>query len=146
MLLTVCAMTDARERQRWLIEPAVGVAAFLAAHFLEVAAWSAFGAPAHEPWFLNSGRAVLVTVVLLFLTSAAIGWRTRQPWPGPASRVTAGAGVAALGVAFVTGPGTLFPIVVVAALAVIAIAVFAGTCVGFTFAGTTNHPANHRPR
>jgi hypothetical protein len=88
---------------------AIGLAAFVAAHAIEVAMWSAWFGGAHDPWFLNSGRATAFTVTCMFAASLAAGI---MRVPGAAIAI---GGAAAMTVVLVLGGGsTIFPIVLAA--------------------------------
>jgi hypothetical protein len=109
----------------------VGGIAFAAAHAIEARHWSDWFRGSYEPWFLNSGRAVLFTLGLLWVVSAALAALTRSPRPVR--------GVAAGGGAFIAmavllfsgpGPGTLFPIVLAAGGAALLCSSLAGAWAG----------------
>src|SRR3954462_11850826 len=93
----------------------VGGIAFAAAHAIEARHWSDWFRGSYEPRFLNSGRAALFTLAVLWVVCAALAALNRSRHPVR--------GVAAGGGAFVAmavllfsgpGPGTLFPIVLAA--------------------------------
>ena len=89
---------------------AAGLMTFVAAHEVEVLKWAAwFGSAAHEPWFLNSGRAVAFTMACLFVSSLISGWLRLS-----VLTIVAGAATAMTVVLFLKegGPGTIFPIVI----------------------------------
>lgn len=93
----------------------LGAIVFVAAHLVLMAAWRAWFQPGGDfpPWFLNSGRAVAFTAVLLFSTGVLVGFATAGPAAQSAvagGNLAAGAIVAMLVVLALTGPGTLFPI------------------------------------
>jgi hypothetical protein len=93
-----------------------GATAFGAAHAVEVAQWHGWFQGEYEPWFLNSGRAIVFTLSCVAVASMLIALLNR---PGRFVRgITVGGGaVAAMSyIVFFTGPGpgTLFPIVLVA--------------------------------
>ena len=52
---------------------AVGALAFVAAHAIVVAKWPVWFGGMHEPWFLNSGRAVAFTAALFFAVGVTGG-------------------------------------------------------------------------
>ena len=87
---------------------ALGALGFAAAHLIEAALWTTWFGGQHEPWFLNSGRAVAFTTALLFgvsLTAGGIGLS--------GTMISAGAFMAMAAIMFLknSGPGTIFPIV-----------------------------------
>jgi hypothetical protein len=90
---------------------AAGLLTFAAAHAVEVLKWAAWFGNAYEPWFLNSGRAVAFTMACLFVTSLISGWLRLS-----GLMIAAGAATAMAAVLFLKegGPGTIFPIVIVA--------------------------------
>jgi hypothetical protein len=93
--------------RRWL-GFGVGLLAFLAVHLAESLMWNIWFGDAHEPWFLNSGRAVAATIGWLFVVSAIAG-----SFGLSGLMLSAGAFVAMTGVLFLKpgGPGNIFPIV-----------------------------------
>ena len=100
----------------------LGAAAFLAAHAVLVAKWAAWFGGQWEPWFLNdSGRAVALTAAILFAAAlaASLLWALDR---GDAIvhgvNVAAGAAAAMIGVLVAIGPGTIFPIVIVAVMVI----------------------------
>jgi hypothetical protein len=103
-----------------LIGLLTGAAAFLFAHAIEAARWDWFG-PAHEPWFLNSGRALVFTALCLVAAGALAGRSLRD-----GVYVAAGATVALIVVLFLTGPGALFPIVMFMGAGVVVLSIVAG--------------------
>jgi hypothetical protein len=93
----------------------VGVVTFLAAHAIEVARWTAWFGGVYDPWFLNSGRAILFTTGCLFVAGVMVGGLVSSSWPRHAMRLAAGAFVAMAVVMVVSpsGGGTIFPLVLV---------------------------------
>jgi len=85
-----------------------------------VAKWSTWFGGQWEPWFLNdSGRAVAFTAITLFVAALAAGllWaRDGADAIVHGVNVAAGAAVAMIGVLVAIGPGTIFPIVIVAGM------------------------------
>ena len=80
-----------------------------------------------EGWFLNSSTGIAVMATVL----AAVAGLAGRVLPGPELwrpwMLFAGGAMAALiGAVFLFGPGTIFPIVIAAGAAVIAVAVLAG--------------------
>jgi hypothetical protein len=120
---------------RWK-EVVLGAAAFLAAHTVEVWAWRTWFAPAGHfaAWFLNSGRAVAFTGVCLFVVSA-INSAFRSADQGESlirgACFSGGAAAAMTVVLFVTGPGTIWPIVLVSGAAIVAASAVSGSLVGW---------------
>jgi hypothetical protein len=86
-----------------------GLLTFAAAHEVEVLKLTAWFGGAHEPWFLNSGRAVAFTMACLCVSSLIAG-RLRLS----GVMFAAGAATAMTAVLFLKqgGPGTIFPIVI----------------------------------
>jgi len=92
----------------------LGAVAFLIADALEVRYWAWFaGDVPFGPWFLNAGRAALLSAACLFAAGALAGATVRTPLDKALAcvSVTAGACAAMTAVLFVRGPGTIFPIV-----------------------------------
>jgi hypothetical protein len=111
---------------------AAGFLAFLAAHELEVIRWAAWFGGAHEPWFLNSGRAALATLAWVGAASGIVALFSASR-PGPRGfSVALGAFVCMTAVLFLKpgGPGTIFPIVMVAGGGSIAISSVLGAWIG----------------
>jgi hypothetical protein len=106
---------------------AAGLLTFGAAHAVEVLKWAAWFGNAYEPWFLNSGRAVAFTMACLFLTSLISGWLRLS-----ALMIAAGAATAMIAVLFLKegGPGTIFPIVIVAGSVLILAITILGAWIG----------------
>ncbi len=106
---------------------AIGLAALLAAHAIEVATWSAWFGGLHEPWFLNSGRATAFTLACVFGVSVIGGWLRV-----PGVMIAAGALAASTLILFFKegGAGTLFPIVLVAGGLLVAGASLLGAWIG----------------
>jgi hypothetical protein len=86
-----------------------GLLTFAAAHEVEVLKWTAWFGSAHEPWFLNSGRAVAFTMACLLVSSLIAGWLRLS-----GVLFAAGAAAAMTVVLFLKqgGSGTIFPIVI----------------------------------
>jgi len=108
---------------RWK-EVVLGGAAFLAAHAVQVWAWRAWFAPAGDfaAWFLNSGRAAAFTAACLFVVSAissAFGSADRRDSLVRGAYFSGGAVAVMTVVLFITGPGTIWPIVLVAGAAIV---------------------------
>jgi len=96
-----------------------GLLTFAAAHAVEVLMWAAWFENAHEPWFLNSGRAVAFVMACLFVGGLIAGWLRLS-----GLMFAAGAATAMTVVLFLKhgGPGTIFPIVIAAGGLIIATA------------------------
>jgi hypothetical protein len=85
-------------------------------------------------WWLDSGREVLRTsIVLTALGAFAAIWRFGNPWLRAGS-IWAGALLEMTMLLFLTGPGTIWPIVLVFAAVISAAAVFGGAWTGTTLA------------
>jgi hypothetical protein len=104
--------------------------------FAEKAAWFALGfsvvaaLQAVGGWWLNSGTGVLRTVLALAALGVFVAlWRSGRPWVR-ASALWAGAISGTTVVLFWIGPGTIWPIVLAAAAAISAGAVFGGAFLG----------------
>jgi hypothetical protein len=85
-------------------------------------------------WWLNTGRGVALTSLVLALLAAAIA--VAAPWPpstrsfhGPVA-VWAGANIGLAIVLFRVGPGNIFPIVLAFGAGISALAVGAGSLIG----------------
>ena len=85
---------------------AIGLLVFAGAHAIEVAMWNPWFGGAHDPWFLNSGRAMVFTMSCLFGASLIAGGLRV-----PGLMIAAGAAVAMAAVLMWGGGSTLFPIV-----------------------------------
>lgn len=115
-----------------LIGFVAGALAFVAAHAVERAHWRDWFQGAHEPWFLNSGRAIVFTIAWVCVVSAlvaAFNWSTR---PVRGITIAAGAFAAMTAVLFLKeeGPGTIFPIVMVVGGAILLTSSALGAWVG----------------
>jgi hypothetical protein len=113
-----------------------GGIAFAAAHAIEARHWSDWFHGRYEPWFLNSGRAMLFTLALLWLVSAALSALTRSPQPVRGVAIGGGAFIT-MAMLLVTGPGpgTLFPIVLAAGGAALLCSSLAGAWLGAVIRG-----------
>jgi hypothetical protein len=81
-------------------------------------------------WFLNSGRGVgTVAAIVVLATAAVFGFRA-APCGVSVGAFTIGAAAAIAGTLFVIGPGTIFPIVIAAGGAIVAVAATAGRLIG----------------
>jgi hypothetical protein len=81
-------------------------------------------------WFLNSTAGITTMALVLSIVAAAAGrvLPSRGVWQGWAG-LTAGASLALVVAVFVLGPGTIFPIVIGAGIAVIGVAALVGSLV-----------------
>jgi hypothetical protein len=81
-------------------------------------------------WFLNSTAGIATMALVLAIVAAAAGrvLPSRGVWQGWAA-LTAGAALALVVAVFVLGPGTIFPIVIGAGIAVIGVGALAGSLV-----------------
>lgn len=82
----------------------------------------------YSGWFLNSGHGIAAVAIAFAATGAMIGFRRRDR-VREAAMVVGGALLAMIAVLVGLGPGNLFPIVLVFAIAVIAGATAAGTAI-----------------
>jgi hypothetical protein len=119
---------------RWT-NTVLGAAAFLSAHAVEAWRWRDwFAQNAYAAWFLNSGPAVAFTVLCLFVVSGfmgAFGSADRRESVIRGAYFSGGAVAAMSGVLFVTGPGTIWPIVLVVGAGIVALASLSGTLAGW---------------
>jgi hypothetical protein len=106
---------------------ALGALAFAAAHAIIVSKWGEWFGGLHEPWFLNSGRAVAFTTALLFGVGLAGGLFGLS-----GLMIAAGAFVTMTVVFFrlPDGPGNIFPVVVVSGGLLILGAAWLGAWIG----------------
>ena len=108
-----------------------GGIAFAAAHVIEASHWLDWFRGSYEPWFLNSGRAALFTLAVVCVVSAAVAALNRSPPPARGIATGSGAFVAMAVLLFSgPGPGTLFPIVLVAGGSALLCSSLAGAWVG----------------
>lgn len=120
----------------------LGAVAFGAAHLVEAAHWRDWFAGVYEPWFLNSGRAILFTlgaVAAASVLAAATGGAAAAE-----TGLAAGLGaVVAMTVVMVLKPGgagTIFPIVIVAGGVVLLAGTLAGGWLGARAGRTLRRP------
>jgi len=91
-------------------------------------------------WWLNSGMAVLRTVLVLGALGTVVAlWSSGKPW-ARAWALWAGAISGSTVVLFWTGPGTIWPIVLTVAAGLSAAAVFGGAVLGSFVAGFRRQP------
>jgi hypothetical protein len=126
---------------RWR-DVVLGAATFLAAHAVEVWAWRAWFAPRGDfgAWFLNSGRAVAVTVLCLFvvsLVSGAVGSAGQRDSLLRGASFSGGAIAVMTVVLFTIGPGTIWPIVLISGAAIIAASGVIGAFAGWVIRRAT---------
>lgn len=76
-------------------------------------------------WWLNSGRGVITTMAVLFGTAIGVCFRSDALW-FRATAMCIGAIAGMTATLFWIGPGTIWPIVLVAAVALTCAAVYAG--------------------
>jgi len=93
----------------------VGAVAFWAAHAVERARWSDWFHGAYDPWFLNSGRAIVLTMSVVAVASAVVAALAASARRVRGLTICAGAFAAMTTVMFLkpAGPGTIFPLVMV---------------------------------
>jgi hypothetical protein len=96
-----------------VLHVAGGFFTFVAAHAIEAAKWSDWFHGTGEPWFLNAGRAALLTIGAVSLTSAVMAALVGSTKAVSGVSIAGGAFVAMAAVLFLKpgGPGTIFPIV-----------------------------------
>lgn len=108
-----------------------GAAAFLVAHYVERALWTSWFVDNTSmiPWFTNSGRAVIVTVVCIFVAEILSGTpqRDRGELMLGAANVSGGGIVTMIVALFATGAGTIAPLVIIIGGALVIAGAFAGT-------------------
>jgi hypothetical protein len=109
-----------------------GSVAFAAAQLLLFLLAGQNAAPAidNSAWFLNSGRGVLITTIVLALAAAAMGLGSSPPglWSATVA-FSGGAAAAMVVVLFALGPGTIFPIVIAIGMVIIAVAAITGAVI-----------------
>jgi hypothetical protein len=120
------------ERSRSALYVLTGAVAFAAAQAVLFLVAGESNRPTIDSngWFLNSttGIAVVATVTAAACAAASRAWPAATLWRGWAAFV-GGAALAFLAALFGFGPGTIFPIVIVAGLAVIGVGALAGSAV-----------------
>jgi hypothetical protein len=109
-----------------------GVLAFWAAHVVERAHWTDWFHGEFDPWFLNSGLAIAATVGAVALASAVVAALAGASRAVSGLSVAAGAFMAMTLVLFLkpAGPGTIFPIVMVAGGVLLLVASMLGAWAG----------------
>jgi hypothetical protein len=113
----------------------LGGVTFLVAHAIEVYEWRAWFAPATgaAAWFLNSGAAAGFTISCLLAAGAIAGaFRSadRRDALVRGASFSAGAVAAMTAVLFATGPGTIWPIVLLIGAAIVTASSMVGTLAG----------------
>src|SRR5258706_1386442 len=84
----------------------IGAIAFATSHEFEGILWTIWFGGAHDPWFLNSGRAIVFTMACLFAASVVSGIL------GLSGLMFAAGGITAMAIVLILrGGSTLFPIV-----------------------------------
>lgn len=109
----------------------VGGAAFTIAHLVQTLAWQTWFHGSYDPWFLNSGRAVVFTVVLLVVAGVIVSADDRHESIVRGANAAAGALIAMVVILAVVGPGNLFPIVIVIGAIVAVTSTGAGALAGW---------------
>ena len=133
-----------RFRVRWRSVIFGGIT-FMAAHAVQWASWEQWFGGNHPVWFLNSGKAVAFTATCLLAVGAIVGASAssdRQESVVQGCNVAAGALAAMAVVLFLTGPGNLFPIVLVIAAVVAAASSIAGAVAGWGFGSVLTRSRN----
>jgi hypothetical protein len=92
-----------------------GAMAFVVAHVVEAARWADWFHGAFDPWFLNGGRSLAVTLGCVSVASAVAIVIGESTWLPSGLATGGGAWLAMTVVLFLrsAGPGTIFPIVIV---------------------------------
>lgn len=85
-------------------------------------------------WWLNSGRGVVTTMVVLFGVAVVICLRSEAPWHR-AGALWIGSIVGMAAALAWVGPGTIWPIVMVVAAGLTSASVFAGALVAKAISG-----------
>jgi len=111
---------------------AAGAFAFWVAHVLERAHWIDWFHGEYDPWFLNSGRAILVTIGAVAVASAVVAALAAAPRTATGLTVAAGAFTSMTLVLFLkpAGPGSIFPIVMVVGGVLLLVVSLAGAWTG----------------
>jgi hypothetical protein len=84
-----------------------------------------------DGWWLDSGAGALRTMLGLFVIASLLTLLRTGPLWGACAALWLGAFVGTAGVLFRVGPGTIWPIVLILAAGILALAVFAGGAVGY---------------
>ena len=112
-----------------------GTVTFTVVHLVQSAAWREWfdRGGQYPPWFLNTGRAVAFAAGSLFLAAAiagALSSASRRDSIVQGGNMGAGALAAMAAVLFITGPGTIFPIVLAFGAAIAVVSSVLGTLLG----------------
>ena len=113
----------------------VGAAAFFATHAGLIATWAWVG-PEWTPWFLNSGRAVLLTMGVFVVGGllASVLARDRHEILVQTANFAAGAiGAMIVILVAVVGIAPLFPMAIAIGSMLIVVSCFAGALIGYRF-------------
>ena len=113
---------------RRTVAAGIGAVVFWAAHAVETARWREWFAGTYDPWFLNSGRAMIFTLGCVCIASALVTWFDSVPGRARGVPIGVGATAAMAATLFVkaSGPGTIFPIALVAAAVMLLFSSLAG--------------------
>jgi hypothetical protein len=105
----------------------IGLLTFAGTHLIEAAMWSSWFGGVSRPWFLNSGQAAAFTVGCLFAVSLIAGGCRIS-----GLMIGIGAFLAMTLILFLKegGPGTIFPIVLMAGGLLLAAAALLGAWLG----------------
>ena len=122
-------MSRAAQSIPYLLAGAVAFAAAQAVLFLVAGDRRGWGIDS-QGWFLNSAAGIIVMAVVAGSVSATVlgTWPASTIWKGWMAFV-AGAGLALITAVFALGPGTIFPIVIVAGLVVVGVGALAGSAI-----------------
>ncbi len=115
-----------------------GGLAFAAAHLLERSLWRVWFDPAgqYPPWFLNSGRATAFTAATMIVAGVLLGGARRADTQTVCWLPAAGGAVLAMMVVLaLTGPGTLFPLVITIGGGLLVGSLLAGCALGRVIVG-----------
>ncbi|HEY1911734.1 MAG TPA: hypothetical protein VGG73_12485 [Vicinamibacterales bacterium] len=115
---------------RWAAVVA-GALTFLAAHAVEVVAWTTWFHGTRAPWFLNSSAAIAFTLGAVVVVSCLIVPSGLSAGQSRGLGFGLGATIAMTIVLFAgPGPGTIFPIVIVFGGTILVLASVVGTWLG----------------
>lgn len=113
-----------------------GAGVFVAIHLVLVSTWqtSFSGGNGFRPWFMNSGRAAMLTMGCLLVVNMIVGVARLVRFEEAilaACNIAAGAVVAMTLVLFGIGPGNLFPIAIVMGAVIIGASSVSGAIAGW---------------
>jgi hypothetical protein len=114
----------------------LGAATFVAAHVVMVTMWVRWFDGQQDPWFLNSGRAIVFTAVCVAAAGAvasALWAQNRSDAMRHGANVATGAVLAMAVLLMRVGPGTIFPIVIVFGGAIVLCSSALGSLIGWLF-------------